>query len=77
VIVLRCAPDLGLPVRAAVAVPFAAPAEIRLIRGLYTDGLVQATLVRHNIVPVPAGAPIWQQFAGPVPLTRRLVTDLC
>ena len=75
-IVLRSAHDLGLPVRAAVAVPSAAPAEIMLIRELYTDELVQATLVRHNIVPVPAGAPIWQRFPEPVPLTRQLVTDL-
>lgn len=75
-IVLRNAHDLGLPVRAAVAVPSAAPAEIMLIRELYSDELVQPTLVRHNIVPVPAGAPIWQRFPETVPLTRRLVTDL-
>ena len=75
-IVLRSAHDLGLPVRAAVAVPPAAPAEIRLIRELYADECVQAAVAQHKIVPVPAGAPIWQRFPEPVPLTQRLVTDL-
>jgi hypothetical protein len=56
-IVLRSAHDLGLPVRAAVAVPSAAPAEIRLIRELYADELVQGALAEHEIAPVPAGGP--------------------
>ena len=75
-IVLRSAHDLGLPVRPAVAVPPAAPAEIGLIRELYADERVQAALAQHKIAPVPAGAPIWQRFPEPVPLTQRLVTDL-
>jgi hypothetical protein len=75
-IVLRSAHDLGLPVRAAVAVPPAAPASIRLIRELYADECVQAALARHKIDPVPPGAPIWQRFPEPVPLTQPLVTDL-
>jgi hypothetical protein len=75
-IVLRSAHDLGLPVRAAVALPPAAPAKIRLVRELYADECVQGALARHKIDPVPAGAPIWQRFPQPVPLTQRLVTDL-
>lgn len=75
-IVLRTAHDLGLPVRAGGAVPLPGPEHIELISALYADEQVRAVLTEHGIPQVPAGGPIWQRFPEPVPLTKRLVTDL-
>lgn len=75
-IVLRTAHDLGLPVRAGGAVPLPGPEEIELISALYADELVSAVLAEHGIPQVPAGGPICQRFPEPVPLTKRLVTEL-
>jgi hypothetical protein len=74
--VLRNAHDLGLPVRVGGAVPQSGPAEIELVHALYADALVDGVLAEHKIARVPAGAPVWQRFPEPVPLSRRLVEDL-
>lgn len=75
--VLRAAHDLGMPVRVGGAVIQARPQEIELVSALYADPLVAASLACHGIGQVPPGGPIWQRFPQPVPLTARLVDDLC
>lgn len=43
---------------------------------LYNDSLIATALRAHSITPVPPGAPIWQRFPRPVPLTIPLVKEL-
>jgi hypothetical protein len=74
--VLRSAHALGVPVRAGGAVPVQGPEEIELVRALYADPLVAAVLDAREVPRVPAGAPLWQRFPDPVPLTAPLVKDL-
>jgi hypothetical protein len=75
-VVLRNAHDLGIPVRTGGTVPQSGPDEIELIDALYADGPVAGVLAECNIPRVPAGAPIWQRFPEPIPLTRQLVAGL-
>jgi Sigma-70, region 4 len=75
-VVLRNAHDLGVPVRTGGSVPRSGRSEIELINALYADELVDAVLAQHKIPRVPPGAPIWQRFPDPVPLSRQLVEDL-
>ena len=74
--VLRSAHALGVPVRARGAVPVQGPEEIELVRALYADPLVAAVLDARDVPRVPPGAPLWQRFPDPVPLTAPLVKDL-
>jgi len=74
--VLRSAHALGVPVRAGGAVPVQGPEEIELVRALYADPLIAAVLDARGIPRVPPGAPIWERFPDPVPLTTPLVKDL-
>jgi hypothetical protein len=74
--VLRSAHTLGVPVRAGGIVPVPGPDEIELVEALYADPLIAAVLDARDIPRVPPGAPIWQRFPGPVPLTAPLVKDL-
>jgi hypothetical protein len=74
--VLRSAHALGVPVRSGGAVPLAGPEEIELVSALYADPLIAAVLDARGIPRVPAGAPIWQRFPSPVPLTTPMVKDL-
>ena len=75
-VVLRSAHALGVPVRAGGAVPAPGPEEIELVQELYADPLIAGVLDAHNIHRVPPGAPIWERFPDPVPLTTPLVKDL-
>jgi len=74
--VLRSAHALGVPVRAGGPVPAPGPDEIKLVEALYADPLIAAVLDARDIPRVPPGAPIWQRFPDPVPLTAPLVKDL-
>jgi hypothetical protein len=74
--VLRSAHALGVPVRAGGAVPARGPEEIELVQALYADPLIAAVLDTRDVPRVPAGAPLWQRFPDPVPLTVPLVKDL-
>jgi hypothetical protein len=74
--VLRSAHALGVPVRAGGAVPVQGPEEIELVEALYADPLIAAVLDARNIPRIPPGAPLWQRFPAPVPLTGPLVKDL-
>jgi hypothetical protein len=74
--VLRSAHALGVPVRAGGAVPVRGPEEIELVQALYADPLIAAVLDARDIPRVPPGAPIWERFPDPVPLTAPLVKDL-
>ncbi|MGH3293361.1 MAG: hypothetical protein ACRDP7_16285 [Trebonia sp.] len=74
--VLRSAHALGVPVRSGGAVPVQGPEEIELVRALYADPLIAAALDARDVPRVPAGAPLWQRFPDPVPLTVPLVKDL-
>jgi hypothetical protein len=74
--VLRSAHALGVPVRAGGAVPVQGPEEIELVEALYADPLVAAVLDARDVPRVPPGAPLWQRFPDPVPLTVPLVKDL-
>ncbi len=74
--VLRSAHALGVPVRAGGTVQAPGPEEIRLVEALYADPQIAAVLGARGIPRVPAGAPIWQRFPDPVPLTTPLVKDL-
>lgn len=74
--VLRSAHSLGIPVRSGGAVPLAGPEEIELVQALYADPLIAAVLVADGIPRVPPGAPLWERFPDPVPLTAPLVKDL-
>lgn len=74
--VLRSAHALGIPVRAGGAVPVQGPEEIELVEALYADPLIAAVLDARDIPRVPPGAPLWQRFPDPVPLTAPLVKDL-
>jgi hypothetical protein len=74
--VLRAAHELGIPVRAGGAVTAAGPGQIELIRALYDDELIAATLGRHGVPQVPPGGPVWRRFPEPVPLSGELVADL-
>lgn len=75
-IVLRSAHALGVPIRAGGAVPSSGPEEIELIRALYADPLIAGVLDARDVPRVPPGAPLWQRFPAPVPLTVPLVKDL-
>jgi hypothetical protein len=75
-IVLRSAHALGVPVRAGGGVPVPGPTEIELVRALYADPLIDATLTAHGIARVPPGGAIADRFPEPVPLTTPLVKDL-
>jgi transposase len=75
-IVLRSAHDAGIPVRAGGAVPVQGPEEIELIDALYADPLIAAVLDTRGIPRMPPGAPGWERFPVPVPLTTALVKDL-
>jgi hypothetical protein len=74
--VLRSAHALGVPVRAGGIVQVTGPDEIKLVEALYADPLIAAVLHARDIPRVPPGAPIWQRFPDPVPLTTPLVKDL-
>jgi hypothetical protein len=74
--VLRSAHALGVPVRAGGIVPVPGPQEIRLVQALYADPLIADVLDARDIARVPPGAPLWQRFPDPVPLTVPLVKDL-
>lgn len=74
--VLRSAHALGVPVRAGGAVPVHGPEEIELVRALYADPLVASVLDARDVPRVPPGAPLWERFPSPVPLTAPLVKDL-
>jgi len=74
--VLRSAHTLGVPVRAGGAVPVRGPEEIELVQALYADPLITAVLGTRDVHRVPPGAPLWQRFPEPVPLTAPLVKDL-
>ena len=74
--VLRSAHALGVPVRTGGAIAVPGPEEIELVDALYDDPLISAVLVANGIAEVPPGAPIWQRFPRPVPLTTPLVKDL-
>jgi hypothetical protein len=74
--VLRSAHALGVPVRASGAVPVQGPEEIELVEALYADPLIAAALNALDVPRVPPGAPLWQRFPDPVPLTVPLVKDL-
>lgn len=74
--VLRSAHALGVPIRAGGAVPVPGHEEIELVRALYADPLIAAVLDAREMPRVPAGAPLWQRFPNPVPLTVPLVKDL-
>jgi hypothetical protein len=74
--VLRSAHALGVPVRTGGAVPLSGPEEIELVGALYADPLIAAVLDARGIPQVPPGAPIWERFPDPVPLTAPLVKDL-
>ena len=74
--VLRSAHALGVPVRAGGAVPVQGPEEIELVEALYADPLIAAVLDARDVPRVPPGAPLWQRFPAPVPLTAPLVKDL-
>lgn len=74
--VLRSAHALGVPVRAGGAVPVQGPEEIELVEALYADPLIAAVLDARDIARIPPGAPLWQRFPDPVPLTGPLVKDL-
>lgn len=74
-ILLRAAHDRGVPVRpSAAATSNVGP--IALIDALYADPLIKRTLRRHRVPTVAAGAPIWERFPDPVPLTAKLCIDL-
>lgn len=73
-VVLRAAHEQGLAVRPGAAAPL--DAEIRLVEALYADPHVARTLARHGVPAVPPGAPIWQRFPEPVPLTDALLGEL-
>lgn len=74
--VLRSAHALGVPVRAGGSVPAQGPEEIELVQALYADPLIAGVLDARGIPQVPAGAPLWERFPVPVPLTAPLVKDL-
>ena len=74
--VLRSAHALGVPVRSGGAMPAPGPEKIELVNALYVDPLIAAVLDARDIPRVPPGAPIWQRFPDPVPLTAPLVKDL-
>jgi len=75
--VLRSAHVLGVPVRTGGgAVPVPGPEEIELVAALYADALIASVLRARDIPPAPPGAPLWQRFPDPVPLTVPLVKDL-
>jgi hypothetical protein len=74
--VLRSAHALGVPVRAGGVVPVPGPEQIELVEALYADPLIAAVLDARDIPRIPPGAPIWQRFPDPVPLTAPLVKDL-
>lgn len=74
--VLRSAHALGVPVRAGGAVLVQGPEEIELVEALYADPLIAAVLDARDVPRVPPGAPLWQRFPDPVPLTAPLVKDL-
>jgi len=74
--VLRSAHALGVPVRAGGAVPAQGPEEIELVEALYADPLIAEVLDARGILQVPPGAPLWERFPDPVPLTAPLVKDL-
>jgi hypothetical protein len=74
--VLRSAHALGVAVRAGGIVQLPGPDEIKLVEALYADPLIAAVLEARDIPRVPPGAPIWQRFPDPVPLTTPLVKDL-
>jgi hypothetical protein len=74
--VLRSAHALGVPVRAGGTAAVPGPDEIELVDALYDDPLIRVVLRAHGIARVPPGAPIWQRFPRPVPLTTPLVKDL-
>jgi len=74
--VLRSAHALGVPVRAGGAVPAQGPEEIELVQALYADPLIAEVLDARGIPQVPPGAPLWERFPDPVPLTAPLVKDL-
>jgi hypothetical protein len=74
--VLRSAHALGVPVRAGGAVPVQGPEEIELVQALYADPLLAVVLDTRDVPRVPAGAPLWQRFPDPAPLTVPLVKDL-
>ena len=74
--VLRSAHALGVPVRAGGAVPVQGPEEIELVAALYADPLIAAVLDARDVPRVAPGAPLWQRFPDPVPLTAPLVKDL-
>lgn len=74
--VLRSAHALGVPVRAGGVVPVPGPGEIELVQALYADPLITDVLDARDIPRVPPGAPLWQRFPDPVPLTVPLVKDL-
>jgi hypothetical protein len=74
--VLRSAHALGIPVRAGGTIPVPGPDEIKLVQALYADPLIAAVLDARDVPRVPPGAPIWQRFPDPVPLTTPLVKDL-
>jgi hypothetical protein len=74
--VLRSAHSLGVPVRASGILPVPGPEEIELVEALYADPLIASVLDARDIPRVPPGAPLWQRFPDPVPLTTALVKDL-
>ena len=65
-----------MPVRAGGVVPVPGPGEIELVQALYADPLITDVLDARDIPRVPPGAPLWQRFPDPVPLTVPLVKDL-
>jgi len=75
-VVLRIAHDEGLPVRIGGPEPSSGPSEIELIDALYADPLVRRALSRHGIARHPAGAPIWQRFPVPLPVSGQLAEEL-
>jgi hypothetical protein len=47
-----------------------------LIEALYEDKRVEASLKRHAIPYVAAGAPIWQRFPSPIALSSEVLREL-
>ncbi|MGH3157414.1 MAG: hypothetical protein ACRDNF_12665 [Streptosporangiaceae bacterium] len=65
-----------MPVRVGGIIQAPGPDEIKLVDALYADPLIAAVLDARDVPRVPPGAPVWQRFPEPVPLTTPLVKDL-
>lgn len=74
-VLLRSAHDHAIPVRPG-AVTRARTGPIELIRALYADPLIRATLQRHGVAVMTRAGSISERFPHPVALTPKLCIEL-